>query len=75
MAKHNYMHNFLLVENMIGTDENNMKIKMCTVLLTTIREARNYSQDVNYCQYHLGIDHCQDGNCYQDRDRCYIGWK
>ena len=56
-----------------------MKIKMWTVLLTTIRNARitqdvNHCQDedhcqvVDHCQYHLGIDHCLDGNRYQDRD-------
>ena len=22
---------------------------------------RNHCQDVNHCQYHLGIDHCQTG--------------
>ena len=44
-----------------GTDENNMKIKMWTVLLTTIRKARNHCQDEDHCQYHLGIDYdCQD---------------
>ena len=46
------------------------KIKMWTVLLTTIKKARrNNCQDVDHCQYHLGIDHCQDGNRYQDRER------
>ena len=34
--------------SILGTDKNNTKIKMLTVLLTTIRKARNYSQ------YHLG---------------------
>ena len=39
-----------------------MKIKMCTILLTTIRKARNHCQDVNHCQeedhyqYHHGTD-------------------
>ena len=47
----------------IGTDENSMKIKKkWSLLLTTIRKARNHCQDVDNCQYHLGIDHCQDGN-------------
>ena len=49
----------------ISTDENNMKIKMWTVLLTAIRMARttqgvDHCQDEDDCQYHLGIDHCQD---------------
>ena len=67
------MHKFLLVQPN-RTDENNMKIKMLTVLLTTIRKARNHHRDVDHCQdedscqYHLGIDHCQDGNHCQDRD-------
>ena len=46
-----------------------MKIRMWTVvLLTTIRKARNHSQEVDHCrdedhcQYHFGIDHCQTGN-------------
>ena len=47
----------------IGTNKNNMKIRMWTVLWTAIRKARNHFQDVghcrneDYCQYHLGIDH------------------
>ena len=24
--------------------------------------------DEDHCQYHLGIDHCQTGNCCQDRE-------
>ena len=28
----------------------------------------HHCQDVDHCQYHLGIDHCQDGNRCQDRD-------
>ena len=46
----------------IGTNENNMKIRVWTVLWTIIRNARNHCQDVNncgdedHCQYHLGID-------------------
>ena len=38
------------------------------VLLTTIRKARNHRQDVDHCrdedncQYHLGIDRCENGN-------------
>ena len=47
----------------IDTDENN--IKMWTVLLTTIRKARNHCQDV---------DHCQDeDNChYMYQSKCKI---
>ena len=42
---------------------------------TTFRRARNDCQDVEHCQednwyYHLGIDHCQDGNDFQDGNRC-----
>ena len=62
------MHTFYSYSR-IGTDENNMKIKMWTVLLTTIRKARNHCLDVD----HSGIDHCQDGNCCQDRDSCLDG--
>ena len=45
-----------------------MKIRMWTVLLITIIKARNHCQDVDHrqdedhCQYHLGIDRCQNGN-------------
>ena len=51
-----------------------MKIRVWTVLWTIIRKARNHCQDVencgdeDHCQYHLGIDHCQIGNCCQDRE-------
>ena len=45
------------------SNDNNMKIKIWTVFL---RKARNHCQDVDNCQYHIGIDHCQDGN--RDRD-------
>ena len=38
----------------IGTDEN--KNVDCVVL----RKARNHCEDVDNCQYHLGIDHSQD---------------
>ena len=46
-----------------------------------IRKARNHCQDVlvdncgdeDHCQYHLGIDHCQTGNCCQDREHCQNG--
>ena len=41
---------------MMGTDENNTKIKMLSVLLTTIRKARNH------CQHR---DHCQDGTAFR----------
>ena len=34
----------------LGTGENTMKIKMWTVMLTTIRNARNHCQDVDHCQ-------------------------
>ena len=50
----------------IGTDENNMKIKMWIMLLTTIKKARSHCQDVDHCPYHLGRDHCHDGNRCQD---------
>ena len=42
-------------------------------------KARNHCQDVDnyggedHCQYHLGIDHCQTGNCCQDREHCQNG--
>ena len=45
---------------------------MWTVLWTIIIKARNLCQDVDncwdedHCQYHLGIDHCQTGNCCQE---------
>ena len=29
--------------------------------------------DEDHCQYHLGIDHCQTGNCCQDREHCQNG--
>ena len=46
-----------------------------------IRKARNHCQDVlvdncgdeDHCQYHLGIDHCQTGDCCQDREHCQNG--
>ena len=49
-----------------------------TVLWTIIRKAKNHCQDVDncgddHCQYHLGIDHCQTGNCCQDREHCQNG--
>ena len=46
-----------------------MKTSMWTVLWTTIRKAGNHCQDVDHCQYHLGIDHCQTGNRCQDREQ------
>ena len=54
-----------------STDENNMKTKMWTVLLTTIRvyyQARNNCLDGDHSQCQVGIHHYQDGNCCQDRD-------
>ena len=51
-----------------GTNDNNMKIRVWTVLWTIIRKARNHCQDVDkrgdedHCQYHLVIEHCQTGN-------------
>ena len=56
-AKHIYICIFFYSYNRrIGTDENNMKIKMWSVLLTTIGKARNHYQDV---------DHCHDeGHCH-----------
>ena len=62
----------------IGTNENNMKIRVWTVLWTIIRKARNHCQDVDncgdegHCQYYLGIDHCQTGNRCQDREHCQM---
>ena len=63
----------------IGTNENNMKIRVWIVLWTIIRKARNHCQDIDncgdedHCQYHLGIDHCQTGNRCQDREHCQNG--
>ena len=43
------------------------------------QKARNHCQDVDncggedHCQYLLGIDHCQTGNCCQDREHCQNG--
>ena len=60
------MHKILLVQQDRHYIENNMKIRVWTVLWTIIRKARNHCQDVDncrdedHCQYHLGIDHCQD---------------
>ena len=66
-AKHIYICIIFYSYSTIGTNENNTKIRMWTVvLLTTIRKARNHCQDVDHCrdedhcQYHLGIDRCQD---------------
>ena len=51
-------------DSRIGTDENNMKIKMWTALLTTIRKARNHCQDVDHCSTLgrplSGWNKCQD---------------
>ena len=49
-AKHIYISMIFYTYSRIGTDENNMKIKMWTVLLTTIRKARNHCQDIDHCQ-------------------------
>ena len=64
-----HMHKILLVvRGGVGTNENNIKTRVWTVLWTIIRKARNHYQDVDncgdedHCQYHLGIDHCQTGN-------------
>ena len=62
----------------IGTNDNNMKIRVWTVLWTTIRKARNNCQDVDKCGdedhcHHFGIDHCQTGNHCQDREHCQNG--
>ena len=71
-AKHIYICITFYLYSRIGTGENNMKIKMWTLLLTTIRKARNHSQDADHCQdedhcqYHLVIDHCQDTDPCQD---------
>ena len=40
---HAYIHFYSY--SMLGTDENNTKIKMLTVLLTTIKKARKHCQD------------------------------
>ena len=41
------------------------------------QKARNHDVDncgdEGHCQYHLGIDHCQTGNCCQDREHCQNG--
>ena len=42
------MHKFYSYSR-IGTNENNVKIGVWTVLLTIIRKARNYCQDVDNC--------------------------
>ena len=41
-------------------------------LETTVRIIDNCG-DEDHCQYHLGIDHCQTGNCCQDREHCQNG--
>ena len=56
----------------IGTNENNMKIRVWTVLWTIIRKARNHCQDVDNCG---DEDHCQTGNCCQDREHFQNGNK
>ena len=33
----------------------------------------DHSRDEDHCQYHLGIDHCQTGNRFQDREHCQNG--
>ena len=50
---------------------------MWTVLLTTMRKARNNCQDVDHCTTIRNakndcqdVEHCQDGNCCQGRNRC-----
>ena len=68
LDKHIYICIHFYSYSKIDTDENNVKIKLWTVLLTTIRKARNHCQDEDHCQYYLGIDHCQDRNRCQDRD-------
>ena len=66
LDKHIYICKSLYSYSRIDADENNTKIKMWTVLLTTIRKARNHCQYIDHCQgedncqYHLVIDHCQD---------------
>ena len=74
------MHTFLLVQqDRRCTNENNIKIRIRTVLLTAIRKARNHCQDIDHCRdedhckYHFGIDHCQTGNRCQDREHCQDG--
>ena len=41
-------------------------------LETSVRIVDNCG-DEDHCQYHLGIDHCQTGNCCQDREHCQNG--
>ena len=41
-------------------------------LETNVRIVDNCG-DEDHCQYHLGIDHCQTGNCCQDREHCQNG--
>ena len=53
----------------IGTNDNNMKIRVWTI----IKKARNHCQDVDHCQYHLRIDHCQTGNHCRDKEHCQNG--
>ena len=55
---------------MIGTNDNNMKIRVWTVLWTIIRKARNHCQDVDKRE---DEDHCQTGNHSQDREHCQNG--
>ena len=63
------MQIFLLVQQDRNND-NNMKIRVWTVLWTIIRKTRNHCQDVDkrgdedHCQ---DRDHCQNGNEYSDR--------
>ena len=80
LPKHIYICINFYSYSTIGTNKNNMRIRMWTVvLLTTIRKARNYCLDVDHCwnedhcQYHLVIDHCQTGNCCPDREHCQNG--
>ena len=51
----------------IGTNENNMKIRVWTLLWTIIRNARNHCQDVDNCG---DEDHCQDVDNCGDEDHC-----
>ena len=60
------MHNILLVRQDRHYENNIKKIRVWTVLWTTIRKARN-RQDVDNCG---DEDHCQTGNRCQDREHC-----
>ena len=59
------MHKIYLYSR-IGTNENNMKIRVWIVLWTIIRKARNHCQDIDNCGD-------EDHNRCQDREHCQNG--